>query len=425
MQVAEEATELMGNMKGAFMKLGQIMSFATEVVPENARQALARLQMDAPPMRFEVARRVIEEDFGRDLGKLFRSFDEEPIAAASIGQVHRARLHSGEEVAVKVQYPGVAQAIETDLKSSKGLATMLSAVNHNIDAQGIVEEVKERLFEELDYTKELRSQQLFGKLWQGHPLIRIPRVHPELSAARVITQEYCHGLRFDEYAEQASHEQKRLCVHALTDFVFDSMYRHCVFNGDPHPGNYIMQADGGIVFLDFGCVKYFDPAFIRDLQALNRSLMEDDRASFEQLVKKMQVVLPGRPYDLQELWEFFCYHSAPFREDRVFTFTKEWVREAFSVMDPTKQTRINLPKDFVFLNRITFGLNSIMLKLDGSENFHTLHRRYAYPDENLPPCLARLGVALPDHFEQMTFEPVMRPTSEAAPIATADGLKIV
>ena len=190
MQVAEEATELMGNMKGAFMKLGQIMSFATEVVPENARQALARLQMDAPPMRFEVARRVIEEDLGRDLGKLFRSFDEEPIAAASIGQVHRARLLSGEEVAVKVQYPGVAQAIETDLKSSKGLAAMLSAVNHNIDAQGIVEEVKERLFEELDYKKELRSQQLFGKLWEGHPLIRMPRVYPQLSAARVLTQEY-------------------------------------------------------------------------------------------------------------------------------------------------------------------------------------------------------------------------------------------
>ena len=277
MQVAEEATELMGNMKGAFMKLGQIMSFATEVVPENARQALSRLQMDAPPMRFEVARKVIEDDFGRDLRELFRSFDEEPIAAASIGQVHRARLHGGEEVAVKVQYPGVAQAIETDLKAA-GPRCMLSAVNRNIDAQGIVEEVKERLFEEFDYQKELSSQPLFGKLWQGHPLIRIPRVYPEMSAARVITQEYCHGLRFDEYAEQASADQKRLCVHALTDFVFDSMYRLCVFNGDPHPGNYLMQADGGIVFLDFGCVKYFDPAFIRDLQALNRSLIENDRS---------------------------------------------------------------------------------------------------------------------------------------------------
>ena len=110
----------------------------------------------------------------------------------------------------------------------------------------------------------------------------------------------------------------------------------------------------------------------------------------------------------------------------MFTFTKEWVREAFSVMDPTKQTRINLPKDFVFLNRITFGLNSIMLKLDGSENFYALHRRYAYPDENLPPCLARLGIALPDRFMQMTFEPVTRPTPEVEPSATsAAGLKIV
>src|SRR5205823_5733665 len=126
MQVAEEATEIMGNMKGAFMKLGQILSFATEIVPENARVALQRLQMDAPPMRFEILRRVVEQDLGAQLGALFRSFDEEPLAAASIGQVHRARLRDGDEVVVKVQYPGVADAIKSDLKASRGLAAMLS-----------------------------------------------------------------------------------------------------------------------------------------------------------------------------------------------------------------------------------------------------------------------------------------------------------
>jgi hypothetical protein len=123
----------------------------------------------------------------------------------------------------------------------------------------------------------------------------------------------------------------------------------------------------------------------------------------------MEVVLPGRPYHLPELWEFFCYHSAPFREDRVFTFTKEWVREAFAVMDPTKQTRINLPKDFVFLNRITFGLNSIMLRLGGSENFYAMHRRYYYPEENVPPALSRLGIELPEHFVRVAFEPAKPP----------------
>ena len=405
MQVAEEATQMMGNMKGAFMKLGQILSFATEIVPENVRETLKRLQMDAPPMGFEIVRAVVQEDLGKDLGALFRDFDEEPIAAASIGQVHRARLRSGEVVAVKVQYPGVAAAIESDLRASRGLAAMVSAVNQNIDAQGVVDEVKDRLIEELDYRREQRSQRLFAKIWAGHPLIRVPRVFGELSGARVLTQEYRRGLTFDRFVQGATADEKRVAVHALNDFVFDSMYGHCVFNGDPHPGNYIFEQDGGISFIDYGCVKYFEPAFIADLQALNRALMENQRDRFEEMLKKMHVVLPGRPYELDQLWEFFCYHAQGFREDRVFTFTSEWVREALSVMDPTKQTKINLPKDFVFLNRITFGLNSIMLRLSAAENFHQLHRRYYYPDEQHPPALARVGVQLPERFMRLDFTP--------------------
>jgi predicted unusual protein kinase regulating ubiquinone biosynthesis (AarF/ABC1/UbiB family) len=398
MQVAEEAAATMGNMKGAFMKLGQIMSFAVEQLPENARNTLARLQMDAPPMAFSIAREVIERDLGQPLTKLFRSIDEEPLAAASIGQVHAARLHDGTEVVVKVQYPGVAAAIESDLRASDGLAAMVSAINANIDAHGVVEEVKARLFEELDYRRELEHQALFHTIWEGHPLVRVPRPLRELSGAHTLTQERIHGLPFAEFVAHATHDEKRLAVHVLNDFVFDSMNRHCIFNGDPHPGNYLFTPSGAIAFLDYGCVKHFSREFILDLQALNRALMSDDRAAFEALLHKLRVVLPGRPYALDELWSFFCYHAAGFRQDQVFTFTPEWVREAFAVMDPTKQTQINLPPDFVFLNRITFGLNSILLKLGASENFHRMHRRWNYPDERLPPALAGLGVQLPERF---------------------------
>jgi len=398
MQVAEEATQMMGNMKGAFMKLGQILSFAAEVVPENARQALARLQMDVPPMGFALVKATVEGDLGRPLAALFRSFDEHPLAAASIGQVHRAKLPSGEDVAVKVQYPGVAKAIESDLKASRGLAAMVAAINQNIDAHGVVDEIKSRLIEELDYDKELTSQAEFHRLWEGHPVIRVPRVYPELSGPHVLAQQYCRGLSFDRFVASATAAEKRLAVHAIHDFVFDSMYGHGVFNGDPHPGNYLFQEDGGVVFLDYGCVKRFSHGFLDDLRALNRTLIEGDRAAFMALLAKMQVVLPGRPHDEDELWTFFCYHTEPFRRDAVFTFTKEWVAEAFSVMDPTRQTRINLPKDFVFLNRITFGLNSIMLRLGGSENFHRMHRRYHYPEERRPPALTALGIAVPERF---------------------------
>lgn len=409
MQLAEEATETMGNMKGAFMKLGQILSFAMESLPENARSMLERLQMDAPPMAFAIARDVIEKDLGKPLAELFRSFDEEPLAAASIGQVHAARMHDGTEVVVKVQYPGVADAIATDLRASGGLAAMVSAVNSNIDANAVVEELKARLFEELDYHAELRHQTVFHRIWDGHPLIRVPKPYPELSGARTLTQERIHGLPFNEFLKISTPDEKRLAVHILNDFVFDSMNRFGLFNGDPHPGNYLFMPDGGIAFLDYGCVKRFSIDFIRDLQALNRALMTDDKVAFEALLKKMHVVLPGRPYDVGELWAFFCYHSAGFREDRVFTFTSEWVREAFAVMDPTKQTRINLPPDFVFLNRITFGLNSIMLRLSASENFHRMHRRWNYPDENVPPAVCQLGVELPERFMRTTLEPAPEP----------------
>jgi predicted unusual protein kinase regulating ubiquinone biosynthesis (AarF/ABC1/UbiB family) len=282
---------------------------------------------------------------------------------------------------------------------------MVSAINANIDAHGVVEEVKARLFEELDYRAELRHQTIFHQLWDGHPLVRVPKPYPELCGARTLTQERIHGLPFAEFLSISTPEEKRLAVHILNDFIFDSMNRHCLFNGDPHPGNYLFQPDGAIAFLDYGCVKRFSPEFIRDLQALNRALMTDDKVAFEALLKKMNVVLPGRPYDVNELWQFFCYHAAGFREDRVFTFTSEWVREAFAVMDPTKQTRINLPADFVFLNRITFGLNSIMLRLSASENFHRMHRRWNYPDENVAPAVCQLGVELPDRFMPTTLEP--------------------
>ena len=237
MQVAEEATEMMGNMKGAFMKLGQILSFAAEVVPENARNALAKLQMDAPPMSFAIARRVVEEDLGGDLGKHFESFDEEPIAAASIGQVHRAKLRDGTDVAVKVQYPGVGAAIESDLKASRGLAAMLRTMQPHASTPTASSTRSASACAKSSTTSASCATSSYSiGCGKGHPLIRVPRVYPELSGARVLTQEYCRGLRWDDFLASASTQDKRVAVYAINDFVFDSMYRHCVFNADPHPG---------------------------------------------------------------------------------------------------------------------------------------------------------------------------------------------
>ncbi|PIE65751.1 MAG: hypothetical protein CSA24_02040, partial [Deltaproteobacteria bacterium] len=398
-KTSAEAAALMGHMKGVFMKLGQIVSFARESLPAEAREALAALQKDAPPMAFELARGVVEAELGGKLSDHFSDFDEEPLASASIGQVHRARLRgSGEEVVLKIQYPGVDEAIRADLRFGDGIAALISSVHKNADGKAMVAELKERLEDELDYQREAQNQQRFYDIWRGHPLIRVPRVHHDLTRRRVLCQEHVKGLGFYDFLEVANAQEKRLAVHVLNDFVFDSMHFHRAFNGDPHPGNYLFHADGGVTFLDFGCVKAFDQPFLDDLHTLNRALVDGDHEAFERAVRALDIVLPGRPFDHDFLWRFFSYHGAPFIEDRVFTFDQAFLERAAEVMRPGNLRRLNLPPDLIFFNRITFGLNAIYERLEARENFHRLYRRYLDREREHPPGLATLGVALPERF---------------------------
>ena len=357
---AEEAAKMMGQMKGVFMKIGQIISFTNESLPPEARQALAGLQSAAPPMDYSLVSQVIEQELGKPAEEIFKWIDSEPLAAASIGQVHRAKLKDGTDVVLKVQYPGVDEAIRSDLKASGGLVNMIGAVNKNIDAAALVEELKEIITQELDYTQELRSQKLFHDLWKSHPLIHVPAVYPEYSSQRVLCQEFRRGLSFKDFLDQSTEKERRLAVRVLHDFVFDSMNRFCVFNGDPHPGNYLFHEDGSITFLDYGCIKYFEPDFINDLTEMTRCMRDGDKAGFETMCKKLELVLPGRDYDIDHLWNFMSYNAEPQLTDKPFKFTKEWIQQAGEMMQQRdKMWNMNLPKDMIFFNRITFGLNSI------------------------------------------------------------------
>ena len=398
MQTATEAAALLGQMKGVYMKLGQVASFASPALPEAARDALRQLQKEAPPMGFHLVRGVLETELGRDLGRLFRHVDEEPLAAASIGQVHRARLRDGTRVALKVQYPGADEAIRADLGVGGSLAAVVQLLHRNADARGVVDELRSRLLDELDYRLEARHQARFEAIWRGHPRIVIPRIFPDLCTQRVLCQELCRGLDFYAMADVATDAEKQLAVRALNDFVFDSMHFHGIFNGDPHPGNYLFREDGAVTFLDFGCVVTFDPEFLARLQAFNRSLVERDHAAFDRLVVELGVVLPGRPLDHDFLWSFFTYHAAPFLDDAEFEFTDDWVAQSADVMRPDNLRRLNLPRELVFFNRITFGLNAIFAQLGGRANFQRLYRRYLYPAESVAPSLAQAGVAMPERF---------------------------
>ncbi|MBI4511541.1 MAG: AarF/ABC1/UbiB kinase family protein [Deltaproteobacteria bacterium] len=417
MQTAAEAAQVLGNMKGVFMKLGQIMSFANDALPVEARAALQSLQKDAPPMAFALVRGVVESELGGDLGRFFRHFDEEPIAAASIGQVHRAMLKDGQEVAIKVQYPGVDEAISNDLKASDRLALMIDAVNKTADMSAVVEELKERMLDELDYRLEMQNQQLFARLWEGHPLIRIPRVYPSLCAKRVLCQEFKRGFGFYDYLEQANGEERRLAAFVIGDFVFESMFRHLVYNGDPHPGNYIFHEDGGISFIDFGCVKYFGIDFMRDIKRFFRAVIENDRAVHDEYLYKLGLVFRGRNLDVENMWHMWRYHLEPYTNDEVFTFSADYVARARGVMATDRLKQYNLPRDLLFFLRITFGLNAISQQLGASGNFHRAARRYFF-DEPHPPGVATLGIRLPDKFMSSKVEPVERPAPASITLAT-------
>lgn len=392
-----EVAALMGQMKGVFMKLGQIASFARESLPPEARKVLETLQKDAPPMAWSLVREVVEAELG-DLAARFAWFDEAPLAAASIGQVHRARLHSGEDVVVKVQYPGVDTAIRNDLRFTQGLVAMGGVFFRNTDASAMIEEVKARLLDELDYLQEATNQERFAAIWEGHPLIRIPRVYRSHTTARVLTQSYAAGLSFNDFLAIATPDEKRLAVLVMNDFVFDSMHLFRVFNGDPHPGNYLFHEDGGVTFLDFGCVKRFEGPFLGDLRDLNRAILERDEEAFEAALRKTNIVMADRPYDRDASWAFFDYHARPFAKDEVFAFDAAYLAEAADTMRLDVIKRFNLPPDLVLFNRITFGLNAIFERLGARENFHRLYRRYIYPAEDVPPALATAGVVLPAKF---------------------------
>ncbi len=253
LQTAEDVAATLGTMKGVQMKLGQMASYVDDGLSPAARRTLSRLQDSVPPMSPELAAQVITEELGRPPERAFATWDPEPIAAASIGQVHRAITLDGRAVAVKVQYPGIAETIEADLGNVALLRRMLKITAPSQDVDALLAELRERVTEELDYRREARNQQMFARYYQDHPTIHVPQIVAELSTRRVVTSDLADGARFAELASW-SQAERDLAAETIYRFVFRSLYEAHAFNGDPHPGNYLFHGGGRVTFLDFGLV---------------------------------------------------------------------------------------------------------------------------------------------------------------------------
>ncbi len=379
---AEQVTEALGNMKGVLMKLGQMASFVNEGFPDALREQLAQLQADAPPMHPDLAAEAVERELGAPPRTVFAEWDDRPLASASIGQVHRARLHDGTPVAVKVQYPNVDEAIAADLQNTAFLTQILGMVFKGLDTGPFIEELKARIVEELDYRLEAQRQTRFHELFLGHPVIAVPAVHPKYSTGRILTSDLSTGERFSATVDWPQ-DQRNLAAEAIYRFVFRSFNRHRLFNGDPHPGNYLFERGGPlgvrVTFLDFGLVKEFTELEMdRFWKMIRYQVTDRDRVAYRATVEEAGLLVPGAPYSTDELMDYFGYFYHPVIDDASFTYTKAYAREALKrTFDPagphTEMMKwFNLPPAFVVLNRIQWGLNAVLASLDATANWRRI-----------------------------------------------------
>lgn len=378
LRTAEHVAETLGNLKGAMMKLGQMASYLDQGLPEPVREALASLQQDAPPMAPELAAGVVEAELGRPPAELFAEWDPVPIAAASIGQVHRALTHDGRAVAVKVQYPGVDEAIKGDLDNAGLLFSGMKYLFPGLDPGPLVAELRERIIDELDYGLEATNQRLFADAYAGHPFIHVPAVVDELSSRRVLTTELATGARFAEVLTW-SPEQRNLAAEAIYRFVFGSLYRLRAFNGDPHPGNYLFRPDGRVTFLDFGLVKHFTAEELEPFAAMiDAMVMDHDPAEFRRIVEEVGLLKPGQPFTDAEVADYFGHFYEFVADDVELAMTEDYasetVRRFFDTSGPYGEIMkaANVPPSMVIIQRINLGLYAILGQLEATANWRRI-----------------------------------------------------
>lgn len=379
-QSAEDVVRTLGGMKGAFMKAGQLASFVDDGLPEPVRAVLAQLQDSAPPMSPHLAAQVVRDELGAAPTDVFRTWDPVPIAAASIGQVHRAVCHDGTPVAVKVQYPGIAELVGADLAQLDLGRFVIPAIYPDMDARAVTTELRDRLVEELDYRTEASNQRDFATWYDGHPFIRIPAVVDHFCTRRVLTTVFSEGDRFATI-ERASQDERDRAGEAIFRFVLRSICDHQAFNGDPHPGNYLFPRDGTVTFVDFGLVKRL-PRQSRDdtIATVVLSAIEPDAVALAALCERMGFFTPGNPLPPHLILEFCSLLWAHVAEDRQFTITPDWATqlvrtymlkgERFRPLDRYG----GLPPDSIILQRITVGLLAVLGRLRATANWHRITR---------------------------------------------------
>lgn len=377
---AKKTAEVLGNLRGIAAKVGQTASYVDGLIPPEQREiyekALRKLQNATPPTAFEELRIVLEQDLGRTVEDLFSYFEEEPLASASIGQVHRARLKDGTAVAVKVQHKGIEEAVESDLKNISMLEGIVDIAGPKGMRTGpIFNEVLHRFRQELDYRVEARNQEAFRSFHQGYDDIRIPEVYPQTSSKRVLTSRFIEGSTLEQ-AKLAPEALRARYARAMWRFVFRGNLVGGAFNADPHPGNYIFGEDGVVTFLDFGCVQPIFDQTRRAAVDAHRAIIAGHQANFDSAVAQL-LGTRGGDYGAASLaYSRRCFDPLTSSDYRL---TPRYAAELFAEVRKMKQSMsakdgsfVAPPPQLALMNRLQFGFYSVLAQLDVSVNYQAV-----------------------------------------------------
>jgi predicted unusual protein kinase regulating ubiquinone biosynthesis (AarF/ABC1/UbiB family) len=406
LETAMKMVGALGQMKGAAMKLGQFASFIdTEFIPEEYREIyqeqLGKLRTEAPSMPWEKVEGVLAEEYDDEpLGEMFADFEREAFAAASIGQVHRAELLDGRRVAVKIQYPGIAEALDADLRNAGTIVRLARTLAPGLDAKAIAHEIRERVMEELDYEYEAQNQRTFARAYRDHPFIYVPEVITRLSRRRVLVTELVEGMGFEQIKE-LPHDQRSRFGEIVFRGSLGSIFHLQHFNADPHPGNYILMADDRVAFIDFGMTKKLDNEQIVLQQRAFDAAARNDPEAFRESLHDLGFVKSPSKLDAERLMEHMMAVGGWYVEDREIEISPRRVMKIIeSTNDPRSEyydlmRRESLPADELMGRRMEIGVVAVLGQLRAKRNWHRIMREWVYAD---PPS-TELGEQEWEYFE--------------------------
>jgi len=402
LEMADRLVKVLGGMKGAAMKVGQTLSVLDPgMVPEQYRDEfqakLAQLQTMAPSVSFKQMRRVIEDDLGETLDEVFSEFEQRPIAAASIGQVYRARLEDGRDVAVKVQYPGIKEVVRADLKNLGLVLKLAARFAPGLDTKEIAQEVTERVTEELDYELEASNHRALAREYRDHPFIVVPPVITELCRERVIVTEFVRGRRFAQIQTDDEAERSRW-GEILFRFYVNGPYRHLLLNGDPHPGNSLFMEDGRVAFIDFGFFKRQTREDVADQLEILKACYAQDADRLFQLTVEQGIISKSRPELVEPLMEKYRAATWWFLEDEEVTLSPSYATALLLEHGDMRKGfgELRLPANQIVTLR-AFGLVfGILCQLQATNNWFRIGREIIFGE----PPVTELGRIESAHLER-------------------------